>query len=50
LKVKQKIVAVDPFEKNWQIEAGGTKIMEAKVLNRELPSSWEGKEIFFKYT
>lgn len=34
----------------WVMEEGMTKIMSAEVLNRELPSNWLGKGLYFKYT
>lgn len=34
----------------WSMEEGSTKMMNAEVLNRELPQNWSEKEIFFKYT
>jgi hypothetical protein len=34
----------------WSMEQNTTKIMEAQILNRELPSNWDGKKIYFKYT
>lgn len=34
----------------WSMEQNTTKIMEAQILNRELPSNWSGKKIYFKYT
>ena len=34
----------------WSMEEDSTKMMNAEVLNRELPKNWSDKEIFFKYT
>jgi hypothetical protein len=34
----------------WVMEEGMTKIMEAEVLNRELPPNWLDKGLYFKYT
>lgn len=34
----------------WSMEENTTKIIDAQILNRELPTKWQGKKIFFKYT
>ena len=34
----------------WLMEEGQTKVMSASVLNRDLPSTWIEKKLFFKYT
>jgi hypothetical protein len=34
----------------WSMEENTTKIMQAQILNRELPTNWDGKETYFKYT
>ena len=34
----------------WNMEKDQTKIMSSTILNRELPSKWIEKKIFFKYT
>ena len=41
---------IDILEKNWSLETEKTNLMTAEILNRELPSSWKDKKIFFKYT
>jgi len=39
------------FLKNsWSLEKDKTNFLQASILNRELPSSWEDREVFFKYT
>jgi hypothetical protein len=40
----------DILETRWSLEVGKTNMVKASVLNSELPPSWEGREIFFKYT
>ena len=51
VEVEDEVVEdIDVFEKNWQLELDGTKIMEVEILNRELPESWKNRDIFFKYT
>lgn len=34
----------------WSMEENATKTIDAQILNRELPTKWQGKKIFFKYT
>ncbi len=34
----------------WNMEKDQTKIMSSSILNREVPSKWIEKKIFFKYT
>jgi hypothetical protein len=38
------------LENSWPLEQGKTNIVKAEILNRELPTSWDEKDIFFKYT
>ena len=32
------------------LEKDTTKVVQAEILNRDIPQNWEGKEIFFRYT
>lgn len=34
----------------WEMERDVTKLMDAQILNRELPSNWSSKKLYFRYT
>ena len=45
-----EVVFEDPILLFWGPEQGKTSTFEFHFLNRELPSNWEGKKLYLKYT
>lgn len=41
---------VDILLTEWGLTDGSTSVIDAKILNRELPLNWVGRGILFKYT
>jgi hypothetical protein len=48
--VEEEPEYVPTLEDLWVMEKDLPKIMEAEVINRDLPSNWSGRKIYFKYT
>lgn len=48
--VEQEEIYIPTLLDLWAMEKDITKIMDAEILNRDVPSRWVGKKIYFKYT
>lgn len=46
----EPVEEVDVLFTKWSLEKDITSIVEAKILNRELPNNWKDRGIRFKYT